>query len=144
MEIRTSTVAVVAASCITIGAAGAFLASRPSGDAVPQAVPAADVATNGGVEQSEGVVADAPVSQPRQPPRHRLRLLWQSRHLQRNLDRDSSACTHAGKERACSGAKHASERRGAAGDRRLSSHRNAADVDRHEGDSTQTGPTSHC
>lgn len=61
MEIRTSTVAVVAASCITIGAAGAFLASRPSGDAVPQAVPAADLSTNGGVEQSEGVVADAPV-----------------------------------------------------------------------------------
>ena len=61
MEIRTSTVAVVAASCITIGAAGAFLASRPSGDAVPQAVAAADVANNGGVEQSEGVVTEAPV-----------------------------------------------------------------------------------
>jgi len=59
MEIRTSTVAVVAASCITIGAAGAFLASRPSGSAAPPAVPAADVAT-GGVDQSEGVVTDAP------------------------------------------------------------------------------------
>jgi len=58
MEIRTSTVAVVAASCITIGAAGAFLAGRPSKDvASPPA--AADVAT-GGVEQSEGLVADAP------------------------------------------------------------------------------------
>ena len=31
MEIRTSTVAVVAASCITVGAAGAFLMNRPSG-----------------------------------------------------------------------------------------------------------------
>jgi hypothetical protein len=60
MEIRSSTVAVVAASCITIGAAGAFLATRSSGDAVPPAVPAADVAT-AGVEQSEGVIADAPV-----------------------------------------------------------------------------------
>jgi hypothetical protein len=59
MEIRTSTVAVIAASCITAGAAGAFLASRPSSSAAPAAVPAADVAT-GGVEQSEGVIADAP------------------------------------------------------------------------------------
>jgi hypothetical protein len=59
MEIRTSTVAVVAASCITVGAAGAFLASRPSRDAVPPAAPAADVATTG-VEQSEGVITDTP------------------------------------------------------------------------------------
>jgi hypothetical protein len=59
MEIRTSTVAVVAASCITVGAAGAFLATRSSGTG-PQPVPAAAVAP-GGVEQSEGVVADAPV-----------------------------------------------------------------------------------
>lgn len=58
MEIRTSTVAVVAASCITVGAAGAFLATRPSGTA-PQSAPVADVAT-GGVEQSEDIVADAP------------------------------------------------------------------------------------
>ena len=57
MEIRTSTVAVVAASCITVGAAGAFLASRPA--RAPQtAAPVADVAT-GGVEQSEAVVSDA-------------------------------------------------------------------------------------
>ena len=56
MEIRTSTVAVVAASCITVGAAGAFLMNRPS--AAPQPAPAADVAT-GGVEQSEAVVSDA-------------------------------------------------------------------------------------
>ena len=60
MEIRTSTVAVVAASCITVGAAGAFLASRPS-RAPREAAPAADVAT-GGVEQSEALVADAPVA----------------------------------------------------------------------------------
>jgi hypothetical protein len=58
MEIRTSTVAVVAASCITVGAAGAFLATRPS-PAVSQAVPVADVAASG-VEQSEDVVADSP------------------------------------------------------------------------------------
>ena len=58
MEIRTSTVAVVAASCITVGAAGAFLMNRPSG--APPA-PTADVAT-GGVEQSEAVVSDAPVA----------------------------------------------------------------------------------
>ena len=61
MEIRTSTVAVVAASCITVGAAGAFLASRPSGSAAPPTVPAADVAT-GGVEQSEEVITDAPTA----------------------------------------------------------------------------------
>jgi hypothetical protein len=64
MEIRTSTVAVVAASCITIGAAGAFLASRPSGQAAPpagQAAPAGDAATSG-VEQSEALIADAPVA----------------------------------------------------------------------------------
>lgn len=72
MEIRTSTIAVVAASCITVGAAGAYLASRPS-PAVQQAVPAADVPT-GGVEQSEALVSDAPaapatenVSQPSAP-----------------------------------------------------------------------------
>jgi len=59
MEIRSSTVAVVAASCITVGAAGAFLATRPSRDAAPALTAAADVAT-GGVEQSEGVIADAP------------------------------------------------------------------------------------
>ena len=59
MEIRTSTVAVIAASCITAGAAGAFLASRPSSSAAGAAAPAADVAT-GGVEQSEGVIVDAP------------------------------------------------------------------------------------
>lgn len=59
MEIRTSTVAVIAASCITVGAAGAFLASRPSNSAAPPAAPAADVAS-GGVDQSEGVITDTP------------------------------------------------------------------------------------
>ena len=62
MEIRTSTVAIVAASCITVGAAGAYLASRPS-PAAPQAAPAADVAT-GGVEQSEALVSDVPAPTP--------------------------------------------------------------------------------
>ncbi len=64
MEIRTSTVAVVAASCITVGAAGAFIASRPA--RAPQtAAPVADVAT-GGVEQSEAVISDTdtPVAPP--------------------------------------------------------------------------------
>ena len=75
MEIRTSTVAIVAASCIVVGAAGAYLASRPS-PAAPQAAPAADVAT-GGVEQSEALVSDVPAAtaaekvaeQPAQPAR---------------------------------------------------------------------------
>jgi len=57
MEVRTSTVAVIAASCITVGAAGAFLASRPSTTEAPAAAPAADVAS-GGVDQSEGVITD--------------------------------------------------------------------------------------
>jgi hypothetical protein len=60
MEIRTSTIAVVAASCITVGAAGAYLASRPSPTSQPGAVPA-DAA---GVEQSEAVIADDPAVQP--------------------------------------------------------------------------------
>src|SRR5215510_7600070 len=59
MEIRTSTVAVIAASCITVGAAGAFLASRPSTSEAPPAAPAADVAS-GGVDQSEGVITETP------------------------------------------------------------------------------------
>jgi hypothetical protein len=67
MDIRTSTVAVIAASCITVGAAGAFLASRPSNSAAPPAVPAADVATSG-VEQSEGVIADALTPAPAAAP----------------------------------------------------------------------------
>src|SRR5258705_2204041 len=72
MEIRTSTVAVVAASGITVGAAGAFIASRPGG--APQtAAPVADVAT-GGVEQSEAVISDTdtPVAPPFQNASGRL------------------------------------------------------------------------
>jgi len=65
MEIRTSTVAVVAASCITIGAAGAYLANRPS--PAPEAAPAANVVT-GGVEQSEAVVSDAASTAPADNP----------------------------------------------------------------------------
>ena len=70
MEIRTSTVAVVAASCIAIGAAGAFLVTRPATRAPDQTAPAADVAT-GGVEQSEAVVSEAPAApvSPVTPPR---------------------------------------------------------------------------
>jgi hypothetical protein len=61
MEIRTSTIAVIAASCITVGAAGAYLASRPS-PASLQNAPAADTA---GVEQSEAVITDTPPVEPR-------------------------------------------------------------------------------
>jgi len=64
MEIRTSTIAIVAASCITVGAAGAYLASRPSHGA-QQSAPAADTS---GVEQSEAVVTDTPVAEPAPPP----------------------------------------------------------------------------
>jgi hypothetical protein len=60
MEIRTSTVAVVAASCITVGAAGAFLATRPS-NSTPQPSAQLTEVPAGTVEQSEGVIADAPV-----------------------------------------------------------------------------------
>ena len=60
MEIRTSTIAIVAASCITVGAAGAYLASRPSHGA-QQSATAADTS---GVEQSEAVVTDTPVTEP--------------------------------------------------------------------------------
>src|SRR6185295_17741180 len=60
MEIRTSTIAVVAASCITVGAAGAFVASRPS--RAPEPAPVADVAAPG-VDQSEAVVTDTPAAE---------------------------------------------------------------------------------
>ena len=85
MEIRTSTVAVVAASCITIGAAGAFLeAARPS--AVPQPAPAADVATKGASSRSEGVVSDAPVEPAQAAARQATRgAVRQSRDSRRNL-----------------------------------------------------------
>jgi hypothetical protein len=60
MEIRTSTIAVVAASCITVGAAGAYLASRPS----PGAQQSAPIAEAAGVEQSEAVITDTPAAEP--------------------------------------------------------------------------------
>ena len=63
MEISKATIGVVAASCITVGAAGAFLVSRsatpsPAG----QSAPAAVAAPTAGVEQSEDVVATPPAS----------------------------------------------------------------------------------
>ena len=62
MEISKTTVGIVAAACITAGAAGAFLANRaatPASDA--QTAPAtADASSTAGVEQSEAVIADAP------------------------------------------------------------------------------------
>jgi hypothetical protein len=64
MEISKTTVGIVAAACITVGAAGAFLASRPGpqlSDA--QTAPAAAVvSSSAGVEQSEGVISDAPAA----------------------------------------------------------------------------------
>jgi len=61
MEISRTTVGIVAAACITVGAAGAFLASRPAPDA--QTAPAtADASSVAGVEQSEGVISDAPAA----------------------------------------------------------------------------------
>ena len=56
MEISKATVGVVAASCITVGAAGAFLTSRPRPLLIAQTAPAADAASTAGVEQSEAVV----------------------------------------------------------------------------------------
>ena len=61
MEIRTSTIAVIAASCITVGGAAAYLASRSSPTPQQQTTPGAAPAT-AGVEQSEAEVADAPPS----------------------------------------------------------------------------------
>jgi hypothetical protein len=58
MEIRTSTIAVIAASCITVGAAAAYLANRPS-PAPQQTAPVSDVEA-AGVDQSEALVSDAP------------------------------------------------------------------------------------
>jgi len=64
MEISRTTVGIVAAACITVGAAGAFLASRPAPHASDaQTAPAtADASSVAGVEQSEGVISDAPAA----------------------------------------------------------------------------------
>jgi len=60
MEISKATIGVVAASCSTVGAAGAFLIGRSSGPSpAGQSAPAA-VAPTAGVEQSEDVVATPP------------------------------------------------------------------------------------
>jgi hypothetical protein len=53
MEISKTTVGIVAAACITAGAAGAYLAVRPA---------PGDGSSTAGVEQSEAVVADAPAA----------------------------------------------------------------------------------
>ncbi len=61
MEISKTTVGIVAAACITVGAAGAFLASRRAPEA--QTAPAAaDASSTAGVEQSEAVISDAPAA----------------------------------------------------------------------------------
>jgi hypothetical protein len=64
MEISRTTVGIVAAACITAGAAGAFLVSRPASRASDaQTAPAtADASSVAGVEQSEGVISDAPAA----------------------------------------------------------------------------------
>jgi type IV secretory pathway VirB10-like protein len=63
MEISKATIAVVAASCITVGAAGAFLISRSAGPSpASQSAPAAAATPTNGVEQSEDVVATPPSS----------------------------------------------------------------------------------
>jgi type IV secretory pathway VirB10-like protein len=65
MEISKATIAVVAASCITVGAAGAFLISRSAGSpAAIQSAPAAAVTPTAGVEQSEDVVTSTPTAAP--------------------------------------------------------------------------------
>ncbi len=64
MEISRTTVGIVAAACITAGAAGAFLVSRPAPQASDaQSAPATgDASSVAGVEQSEGVISDAPAA----------------------------------------------------------------------------------
>jgi len=79
MEISKTTIGIVAAACITTGAAGAYLANRPATPAseahtAPATTDASSAAAStAGVEQSEAVIADAPatlvVEAPRvQPP----------------------------------------------------------------------------
>jgi hypothetical protein len=67
MEISKTTVGIVAAACIAAGAAGAYLANRPSTPSLEaQTAPAtadasADTSSTAGVEQSEVVIADEPI-----------------------------------------------------------------------------------
>jgi hypothetical protein len=78
MEISKATIGVVAASCITVGAAGAFLISRSAGPSpAGRSAPAAVASPTTGVEQSEDVVATPPASTvndaaPVQPPSPRV------------------------------------------------------------------------
>ena len=65
MEISRTTVGIVAAACLTTGAAAAYLATRQAGPAT-----ADSVAT--GVEQSEGLVEAAPQAAPVEQPRAQL------------------------------------------------------------------------
>lgn len=64
MEISRTAVGIFAAACITVGAAGAFLVTRPAPHASDtQTAPAtADASSTAGVEQSEGVISDAPAT----------------------------------------------------------------------------------
>ena len=74
MDISKGTVGILVAVCVTVGAAGAYLANRGTEpvapDATSQAVaispdPAVAGAEPGTVEQSEGVIADGATSDPR-------------------------------------------------------------------------------
>jgi hypothetical protein len=69
MDISKATIGFVAAACIVGGAAGgSWLVSRgndPASTVTEQ--PAGDLAASGGVEQSEGVIADVPASEPIAP-----------------------------------------------------------------------------
>jgi hypothetical protein len=74
MEISKTTIGIVAAACITTGAAGAYLANRPATPAsqaqtAPATTDAAPAAATAGVEQSEAVIADAPVTPVAETPR---------------------------------------------------------------------------
>jgi type IV secretory pathway VirB10-like protein len=64
MEISKTSVGIVAAACITAGAAGAYLANRPATTAsdAQAALATTDASSTVGVEQSEAVIADAPVA----------------------------------------------------------------------------------
>ncbi len=70
MEISRTTVGIVAAACIAVGAAGAFLVTRPAPHTSdPQTAPTtADAWSTAGVEQSEGVISDAPAPVVEVPP----------------------------------------------------------------------------
>ena len=74
MDISKGTVGILAAVCVTVGAAGAYLANRGTEPAVPDATsqaiaispdPAVAGTEPGTVEQSEGVIADGATSDPR-------------------------------------------------------------------------------